>query len=246
MKNIHKSQIAFVIAGLIGLNAAVGIAAQKSDSTQPTRANANTSPAAAIAYLNYKNKDGVATKEAYFAKNPAARVIKLAGQSPYVAILSCADSRVPMESVIESDSGSLVSDIFSVRVAGNVVGDDAIASLEYAVKYLNTPLLLVLGHEQCGAVSATMGDYGVGGALPQLLGKIRPAIQTGTKNCKDCTKEQLFEKCIEENVRLGMNELMKRSEKIRTLVGEGKIAIGCGVINLENNKIKWVDAPAVK
>ncbi len=246
MKNIHKSQITFIIAGLLGLNAAAVIAAQKSDQAQPTRASANASPAAAIAYLNLKNSAGVATKEAYFAKNPAARDIKLAGQAPYVAILSCADSRVPMEAVVESDSGSMASDIFSVRVAGNVVGDDAIASLEYAVKYLNTPLLLVLGHEQCGAVSATMGDYGVGGALPQLLGKIRPAVQMGTKNCAGCTPDQLLEKCIEENVRLGMNELMSKSEKIRTLVGEGKIAIGCGVINLANNKIKWVVAPAVK
>ena len=246
MKNIHKSQIAFVIAGLLGLNVAVGIAAQKSDQAQLTRASANISPAAAIAYFNQKNSDGVATKEAYFAKNPAARDTKLAGQAPYVAILSCADSRVPMDTVVESDSASMASDIFSVRVAGNVVGDDAIASLEYAVKYLNTPLLLVLGHEQCGAVSATMGDYGVGGALPQLLGKIRPAVQVGTKECTGCTKDQLLEKCIEENVRLGMNELMSRSEKIRTLVGEGKVAIGCGVINLANNKIKWVVAPAVK
>ncbi len=246
MKNIHKSQITFIIAGLLGLNAAVVIAAQKSDQGQPTRANANSSPAAAIAFFNLKNEAGVATKEAYFKQNPAARDTKLAGQAPYVVVLSCSDSRVPMDAIVESDSGSLASDIFSVRVAGNVVGDDAIASIEYAVKYLNTPLLLVLGHENCGAVSATIGDYGVGGSLPQLLGKIRPAVQMGTKNCPDCTKEQLLEKCIEENTRIGMNELMTRSEKIRTLVNEGKVAIGCGVINLANNKIKWVAEPKVK
>ena len=151
-----------------------------------------------------------------------------------------------MEVVIESDSASMARDIFSVRMAGNVVGDDAIASLEYAVKYLNTPLLIVLGHENCGAVSATMGDYGVGRALPQLIGKIRLAVQTATKNYANCTKDQLLEKCIEENTRLGMNKLMSPSEKIRTLVKEGKVAIGCGVINLENNKIKWVVAPAVQ
>ena len=98
-------------------------------------------------------------------------------QSPIAAVLSCTDSRVPPEHVLDKKIG----EIFVVRVAGKVPGPSVIGSLEYAVLNLNVPLLLVLGHEGCGAVKAALEGVGTGakGGLGELIREIEPAVQAG-------------------------------------------------------------------
>ncbi|MCE9619981.1 MAG: carbonic anhydrase [Planctomycetes bacterium] len=242
MHKIHRGRILLAATGLLALNAAIGVAAQKSDVSAVTRNDARFSPAAAWAYLQSRNTAASAAATAAFEKNPAAKEKFTTGQAPYAVIVGCSDSRVPPEQVVEAAPG----DVFVVRVAGNVVSDDAIGSVEYAVKYLHVPLVVVLGHENCGAVSACLQDKGVSGALPQLLGKIRPAVQSATQSCTGCTPEALLSACIADNARLGMDELLNRSTFLRNGVKQGKVAIGCGVIDLGTSKIKWIVEPKAK
>ena len=89
-----------------------------------------------------------------------------------------------------------------------------------------------------------MNEAEVGGSLPQLLGKIRPAVQSATKACVGCDKEALFSACIAANAKLGMEELTNRSATIRSLVKQGKVALACGVIDLSDASIQWVVTPA--
>src|SRR6204780_4627350 len=117
------------------------------------------------------------------------------GQNPYAAILSCADSRIAPEYAFDSGRG----DLFVVRVAGNFAEQDGIASFEYAVKFLGTPLLVVLGHDKCGAVDAAIKTVKDGavlpGHLPQLVDKIAPAVKTALPEPGD-----LLANAIRENV----------------------------------------------
>ena len=100
------------------------------------------------------------------------------GQAPYAVIVSCSDSRVPPELVFDAGPG----DLFVIRVAGNIVGDDAQASIEYAVGVLKTPLVLVMGHESCGAVGAAVKTQTEGtefpGSIHDLVETIRPSVET--------------------------------------------------------------------
>lgn len=106
------------------------------------------------------------------------RVARAQSQSPFAAILSCADSRVAPELVFDQGPG----DLFVVRVAGNFVNDDGLASLEYAVNFLETPLIMVLGHSSCGAVDAAIkvvrDGLALPGHLPEMIEPIRPAAET--------------------------------------------------------------------
>ncbi len=94
------------------------------------------------------------------------------GQAPFAAVLSCADSRVPVETVFDRGVG----DLFVVRVAGNVADSGTLASVEYAAEHLHTPLVVVMGHTQCGAVKAAVDNAQLDGSLPALIDLIRPAV----------------------------------------------------------------------
>jgi carbonic anhydrase len=108
-------------------------------------------------------------------RSPERRAQLLQGQKPFAAILGCADSRVPPEVVFDQGLG----DLFVLRVAGNVATDHIIASVEYAVAHLGVPLVMVLGHSRCGAVTATLHRQATGGHLPKLASLIEPAcLQT--------------------------------------------------------------------
>lgn len=101
----------------------------------------------------------------------------VAGQHPYAAIVSCADSRVPPNEVFDCDLG----EIFVVRNAGNVIGTYDLGSIEYAVEHLHTPLVMVLGHKNCGAVASAYGWDGGKGALAAIMDEIRPSLDRARK-----------------------------------------------------------------
>jgi carbonic anhydrase len=94
------------------------------------------------------------------------------GQAPFAAVLACADSRVPVETVFDRGIG----DLFVVRVAGNVADPGTLGSIEYAAEHLGTPVVVVLGHTQCGAVTAAMDNTELYGNLPSWVGVVRPAV----------------------------------------------------------------------
>lgn len=157
------------------------------------------------------------------------------GQHPIAIVIGCADSRQPLE--ILFDQG--VGDIFVIRVAGNVANTDEIGSAEYAAEHLGVPLCIVLGHTQCGAVTAAVTGGEIPGNVGALIKGIKLAVAVAQKEHPQLRDKDLVPAAIEANVRRSMANLSSRSEALSKLVLEGKLRIEGGVYDLETGQIKW-------
>jgi carbonic anhydrase len=160
--------------------------------------------------------------------DPARRTEIATGQKPWCTVLTCADSRVPPEHLFHAGLGR----VFTVRVAGNVAEAATIASVEYATEHLHTPLVMVLGHERCGAVTAAMSTGSLTPFLDELLGQIRPGIVGITD----------LDQAIEANVVAQLARLRK-SEVITHLEHEGKIQLVGAIYDLDTGLVRPVGAP---
>lgn len=160
------------------------------------------------------------------------------GQQPFAVILSCSDSRVPPEHIFDQGLG----DIFVVRVAGNVAGSIELGSVEYAVEHLGSPLILVLGHQMCGAVKATVAGGKPEGNIGSIVKKIKPAVKKAKAQVKD--KDKVLDAAILENTKNMAAGLTKKSAIIKHLVEEKKVKIAAGVYNLTTGKVELVEASA--
>ncbi|PRY08709.1 carbonic anhydrase [Paraburkholderia sp. BL25I1N1] len=169
----------------------------------------------------------------------AGRAARVSAQYPIAAVVGCADSRVAPELAFDQGPG----DLFVVRVAGNFVNDDILASLEYGVEFLGVPLIMVLGHTQCGAVSATVKALKDGvhlpGHLPELVRAIKPAMQMAkvAKVTKGDQGEDLVTQTTIENVRLNVNRLIASRPMIGLYVKSGKVKIAGGIYDLATGKV---------
>lgn len=154
------------------------------------------------------------------------------GQYPFAVILSCMDSRTSVELVFDQGLG----DLFSIRVAGNVVNNDIIASIEYAVKYVGSKILVVLGHTECGAIKSAKAGV-KDGHITELLNRIRPSISKAMlKNEKD----HLFHDNVAyANVENSLEEILTRSEIIKEMFTKGEIGLVGGMYNIENGKVDF-------
>jgi carbonic anhydrase len=161
----------------------------------------------------------------------AARLTEVAsGQAPFAAILSCADSRVVPEIVFDQGIG----DLFVVRVAGNIAITEDIASEEFAVGVLGTPLLMVLGHERCGAVEAALKGGELPGVIESLVFAIRPAVQASEGESGD-----RLANAIKANVRLQVQRL-QTSSVIASALQEGKLKVVGAYYDLDTGEISLV------
>lgn len=151
------------------------------------------------------------------------------GQSPYAIILSCADSRVVPEFAFDSGLGEL----FTVRVAGNVANSSSIASMEYAVAHLGTEIIVVMGHESCGAISAAIKGGDNGDNLNHLLSHIAPAIAAAGKDAS-------VNEVVKKNAQLTAKELKTRSAIIREASESGKVKIVPAYYNLGSGKVDFL------
>lgn len=154
------------------------------------------------------------------------------GQEPFVTVLSCADSRVPPELLFDRGLGEL----FVVRVAGNVAGVDELASIEYGVGHLHTPILLVLGHSKCGAVTAAAKGAALHGHLPSLVANIRPAVE----RAKDVGGTDVVSSAIRENVWQAINDIITKSEVIQQCVKEGSVKVIGALYDIDSGKVDWL------
>ncbi|MBI4964388.1 MAG: carbonic anhydrase [Desulfomonile tiedjei] len=160
------------------------------------------------------------------------------GQNPFAAVLSCSDSRVPIE--ILFDCG--VGDIFVIRVAGNVANVDEVASIEYSVDHLNTPLLVVLGHTHCGAVQAVAQNAEVHGNLPKLVKSIVPAVEKARQRNPKATPEALLNDAIRANVWQAIEDLFKISPVTAKRVKDGKLKVIGAIYSIDTGAINWMGA----
>lgn len=152
------------------------------------------------------------------------------GQSPFAAILGCADSRVPLEIVFDQGIG----DLFVVRIAGNIAGTEEIASQEFGTLVLGAKVLMILGHERCGAVQAALDGKSLPGSLNSLVSAIRPAVN----NSKGQSGDPL-DNAIKENVKVQVANL-KKSPIISDLVKEGKLKVVGGYYDLDTGEISLI------
>lgn len=192
------------------------------------------SPAAALKRLmegNVRYVGGVSRRHDFKHEREALS----AGQNPFAAVLSCADSRIAPEYCFDVARG----DIFVCRVAGNFASDDIVASFEYAVSVLNTPLIMVLGHDACGAVDATIKSVKDGttlpGHLPALVEALRPAVEAVKGRPGD-----MLANAIRQNVLLNVDKLKNAAPILKAAADDKKIRVVGGIYKLKTGKVELV------
>ncbi|WP_207430921.1 carbonic anhydrase family protein [Sabulibacter ruber] len=160
------------------------------------------------------------------------------GQFPFATILSCMDSRTSAELIFDQGLG----DIFSIRVAGNILNEDIVGSMEYATKAVGTKIVLVLGHTRCGAIVGACNNVELGN-LTGLLNKIKPAIEqeSTTTEGRDGSNPTFVRNVTENNVRLTMEQIRKTSPIIAELESQGEIIITGGIYDVETGEVTFFD-----
>ncbi len=166
----------------------------------------------------------------------AGRAARTQGQYPIAAILSCADSRVAPELAFDQGPG----DLFVVRVAGNVSTPEGLASLEYGVRFLSIPLVMVLGHTSCGAVGAAIKTVEDGAVLPGHLPDLVDAIEPAVVAAKAGNPADLLTAATVENVRVAKNAIRKGSAIMAEAADTGRIEIVGGVYDLKTGAVAMI------
>ena len=158
------------------------------------------------------------------------------GQHPLAAILSCSDSRVPPEIIFDQGIG----DLFVVRVAGNVAATDEIGSIEYAVDHLAVPLVVVLGHTQCGAVTAVVDDTKLPPNIASLVEPIKPAVDKAREANPQAAKDELLKAAITGNVWQALEDMLRLSPIIREKVKAGQAQVVGALYDLDSGQVQWL------
>ncbi len=216
----------------------------KSDSKVLSKATYAASPAdapvtadAALKMLQEGNQRWVMDKDENPNTEPARRaMVTEKGQKPFCSILTCADSRLPVERIFDRGVGEL----FVVRVAGNVAGTSETGTLEYASEHLKTPLFVVMGHTNCGAVAAAASGAALHGALGELVSNIAPAVDRVKRNNPEIDEKQIAPLAVKENVWQTITDLLKRSPDMRAAVSKNEIKIVGAVCDIATGKVEWM------
>lgn len=200
--------------------------------THTKESQANITPGIALEYLKEGNARFVNNLKAH--RNLLEQVNETGeGQYPFATILSCIDSRVSAELIFDQGLG----DIFSIRIAGNILNEDILGSMEFACKVARSKLIVVLGHSRCGAVNGAVDQVEMGN-LTGLLKKIKPAIDAVEKEAtNDFGDADFRDEVVERNVLNVANEIPEKSEILQQMLAGGEIAIAKGVYSVETGKV---------
>ena len=215
-----------VVVSLLGLVAGVVMA---SDTVV-----ASLSPDVALAKLMAGNARFMASASSTAKPTAQRRVETAQAQHPFAIVVACADSRTPPELIFDQNIG----DLFVIRTAGNLVDDHALGSIEYAVNHLGTRLIVVLGHERCGAVTAALASPTAPRHLDSLVRDIRPAVHLAKAEQGD-----LLVNAVRTNARLVAERIRKEAE-----LGEHKaeVRIVTGYYHLDSGEVQWPAEPSTK
>jgi len=159
-------------------------------------------------------------------------------QHPFVSMLSCSDSRAPVEMVFDQALG----DVFSVRLAGNIASDKAIGSLEFGCKYLGSKLIVVLGHTGCGAVKAACDNF-KDGHIGEITNLIKPAVrlEKSVLEQRDSSNAEFVAKVCELSVQVQMDEIIHSSEIVQDMLANRQIAIVGGIYDLGTGNVHFME-----
>jgi carbonic anhydrase len=164
-------------------------------------------------------------------QDPKRREEVRRGQHPFAVILGCSDSRVPPEILFDQGIG----DLFVIRVAGNVAGPEVLGSIEYAAEHLAVPLVVVLGHEKCGAVEAAAKEGVAEGHVRALIEAIRPAVETARSLQGDVLQNAMI-----ENVRSTVALIRHEGPVLSRLVTEGGLRVAGACYELESGRVEFM------
>ena len=174
--------------------------------------------------------------------NPARRNELTTGQEPFAVILGCSDSRVPVEIIFDFSLGHL----FVIRVAGNIVAPSQIGSIEFAAEQFGTRLVVVMGHDDCGAVSTTIGELkrpteSRSPNLSAIVDRIRPAVEPLMATETEMKDAALLDQAIRANIRASVNHLRHGSEILETLVRDDGLLVVGAEYSLETGTVEFFD-----
>ncbi len=189
-----------------------------------------------IDILKKGNERFTSGKPEYPHEGAARRAETAAGQHPIATVISCSDSRVPPEILFDEGIG----DLFVIRVIGNIGSVDEAGSAEYGVEHLETPLLVVLGHTKCGAVTAAVTHAEVHGSIPPLLAHINPSVRITKHNHPGLKGEELIAAAVETNVFHSIQELFNRSRIIRHRVSSGNLKVVGAIYDIKTGQVNWL------
>lgn len=175
------------------------------------------------------NKRYETAKQTYPHQTAARRQALCEGQKPFALILSCADSRVPPELIFDQGLG----DLFVIRVAGHVVDDTVLASVEFAIYLLDVSLVMVLGHSQCSAVEAACGGGALPGNMSKLVAAIQPAVAAAQKLPGD-----LADNAVKTNAKMTAVKLLARSSLLRQSASDDQVKIVVALYTLDTGVVE--------
>jgi carbonic anhydrase len=203
--------------------------------TQTKETQHNLTPQKALDILTEGNQRFISNLR--FNRNLLQQVNETSeGQHPFAVILSCIDSRTSAELIFDQGLG----DIFSVRIAGNVLNEDILGSMEFACAVAGSKLIMVLGHSKCGAVKGACAHVEMG-HLTGLLEKIQPSVEkVQSEKGGSISQEQFVEEVALENVLLHMDEILVQSSVLRKLYKEGKIGIVGAMYSVDSGEVEVV------
>ena len=157
------------------------------------------------------------------------------GQHPFATVLSCADSRVPVEVVFDQGVG----DIFTVRVAGNVANTDEIGTIEYGAEHLGVPLVVVLAHTKCGAVTAVVKNEHVTENIGKLVAPIVPAVAGVKTRFSTSDVNELVSRSIEANMWQAIVDMYAKSPLLKKMAADGKIKVVGALYDIDSGDVHW-------
>jgi carbonic anhydrase len=220
----------FVVVVSVSILVPMRATGQSAVSHSATTSEASIGPAEGLSRLKAGN-DRYVGQEATHPDQTSERLASLAsGQHPFAIILSCSDSRVPPEIVFDQGLG----DLFVVREAGNTVNDAVLGSIEYAVEHLGTQLIVVLGHETCGAVQAAMSGKAEGGHIPALTKPISPVIAEAKKMPGDPVHNAVL-----LNARRSAKELSQSAPFLKERVAAGTLEVVVAVYDVATGRVTF-------
>ncbi len=192
----------------------------------------NLSAAEALDQLEAGNQRFVSGASQHPHCDPARRAELAGGQRPFATVVTCSDSRVPVELVFDQGLG----DVFVIRVAGNIADDAVLGSIEYASMHLGVNLVVVMGHQSCGAVGAAVDGSATGTHIDSLIDAIAPAVAEAKAEGSD----DLLERSVHANATMVSTQI-RESQPVLAGLGEQGVAVRPAYYSLETGEVSWLD-----
>lgn len=207
----------------------------------PKESQATMTPAKALQYLKEGNQRFIKALRTDHDHLSTINITK-DGQWPFAVILSCMDSRTSAELIFDQGLG----DIFSIRIAGNVITPNVLGSIEFACKIVGSKLIVILGHNKCGAIKGACDNVQLGN-LTHLVNLIKPAVfaETSTKYDRNSSNKDFVEKVSNLHVRMSVYRLMDESPVLKDLIDHGDIGIIPAMYDVETGQVDFFDQECI-